>query len=161
TLAERFGSRSSAGGIAMHNVMGGIALALSLAVSVAAQPPTPDKPPVVDEKKVKSSLEGDYDIISGERDGKAIPEARIQGGFVRIADGMMIGIDKDRKNVFTTTYTLNTTETPWKIEMKTIRITKADATEVPQDMKANGLIKKEGGTLTVIYALPGGEEPTE
>ncbi len=73
----------------------------------------------------------------------------------------MIGIDKDHKNVFTTTYTLDTTKTPWKIEMKTIKITKSDATEVPQDMQAKGLIKKDGGTLTIIYALPGGEDPTE
>ena len=49
---------------------------LSLAV-VAADPPTPDgKPaPRADEKKGTVSLEGGYTIVSGEKAGKAIPEA--------------------------------------------------------------------------------------
>lgn len=141
--------------------LGGIVLAVGVTVSVMAQPPTPDKPPVADEKKAVATIEGTYTIVSGERDGKAIPGAEIQGAMVRFGDGKVVGTDKAKKEFFAATYTLDVTKKPWKIDMKTVAATKANTSEQPKELKANGLIKKEGDTLTIIYALPGGEDPTE
>jgi uncharacterized protein (TIGR03067 family) len=145
----------------MHALIGGMAVAIGLTIAVMAEPPTPDKPPVADEKKAIASLEGSYTIVSGERDRKAIPEAEIKGAMVRFGDGKVVGTDKDKKEFFAATYTLDATKKPWKIDMKTVAATKPDASERPKEMKASGLIKKEGDTLTLIYALPGGEDPTE
>jgi uncharacterized protein (TIGR03067 family) len=134
---------------------GGVAFALM------AEKPSPDKPPVPNEQKAVASLDGAYTIVSGERDGKAIPEAEIKDAVVRFTDGKVIGTDKSRKEFFAASYTVDATKKPWKIDMKTIAATKPGASEKPMEMKASGLVKKEGDTLTIIYALPGGETPTE
>jgi uncharacterized protein (TIGR03067 family) len=127
--------------------------ALSAAV-VSAEPPQPDgKPaPRVDEKKATASLEGGYTIVSGEKAGKAIPEAEIKGSIVRFTGDKILGTDKDKKEFFSATFTLDTSKTPWVIEM---------TSKQPKEAKATGLIKKEGDTITIVYALPGGEAPKE
>lgn len=125
--------------------------ALSLAVVTAAAP-TPDKPDVKDEKKAAASLEGGYTIVSGEKDGKAIPEERIKGSIVRFTGNQILGTDKDKKEFFSSTFTLDASKTPWVIDM---------TSKTPKEAMAMGLVKKEGDTITIIYALPGGEAPTE
>ena len=144
----------------MQAVLGGFAVAVGLTASILAAPPTPDNPPVADEQKAVAAIEGSYTIVSGERAGKAIPEVEIQGAIVRFGDGKVVGTDKQRKEFFAATYTLDATKKPWKIDMRTVAATKPDARERPKEMKASGLIKKDGDTLTLIYALPGGEDPT-
>lgn len=106
----------------------------------------------VDEKKAAVSLEGGYTIVSGEHDGKAIPEAEIKGSVVRFTGDKIVGTDKDKKEFFASNYTLDTTKTPWVITMKSTQ---------PKEATAVGLIKKDGDTITIIYALPGGEAPKE
>ena len=126
---------------------------LSLAV-VAAEPPTPDgKPaPRAAQKKDAASLEGGYTIVSGEKAGKAIPEGEIKGSIVRFTGDKILGTDKDKKEFFSATYTLDTSKTPWVINM---------TSKEPKEAKATGLVKKEGDTITIVYALPGGEAPKE
>lgn len=106
----------------------------------------------VDEKKATVSLEGGYTIVSGESDGKAIPEAEIKGSVVRFTGDKIVGTDKDKKEFFASSYTLDTTKNPWVINMKSTQ---------PKEATATGLIKKDGDTITIIYALPGGEAPKE
>ena len=127
------------------------ALALTVA---AADPPGPDGKPAqkVDAKKAAASLEGGYTIVSGEKAGKAIPEADIKGSIVRFTGDKILGTDKDKKEFFSATYTLDTSKAPWVINM---------TSKEPKEAKATGLVKKEGDTLTLIYALPGGEAPKE
>jgi len=136
----------------------GVALALA-----SADRPSPDKPPVVDEKQVAATLEGGYTIVSGERDGKPIPVDEIKGALVRITGGKIVGTDKDRKEFFAATYTVDATKKPWKIDMKSVAPAKAETTGggPKEPLTATGLVKKEGETLTLIYALPGGDAPTE
>lgn len=103
----------------------------------------------------KAPLEGGYTIVSGEKAGKAIPEAEIKGAIVKFTGDKILGTDKDKKEFFSATFTLDTSKTPWPIEM---------TSKNPKDgkeAKASGLIKKDGDTITVIYALPGGEAPKD
>jgi uncharacterized protein (TIGR03067 family) len=130
---------------------------LALALSVAAASPA-DKPPA-DEKTPAAALEGGYTIVSGERDGKPIPDAEIKGALVRFTGGKVVGTDKDRKEFFAASYTVDTTKKPWKIDMKTVPAKGGAGPKEPRT--ATGLVKKEGDTLTLIYALPGGDAPTE
>jgi len=105
-----------------------------------------------EEDKAAKSLEGGYTLVSGEKDGKPIPEERIKGGIVRFTGDKITGTDKDKKEFFAANYTLDTAKKPWVIQMKSTSPKEADAT---------GLVKKEGDTITIIYALPGGEAPKE
>lgn len=133
-----------------------------LALSATAAPP--DK--LTPEQKAQIApvpLEGGYTIVSGERDGKAIPEAEFKELIVRFTRNEMLGTGKDRKNLYGAEYTLDTTKTPWKIAMKTTPPAKPFpcGMELKEGMMATGLVKKENGILTLIYALPGGDTPTE
>jgi uncharacterized protein (TIGR03067 family) len=105
-----------------------------------------------EDKKAPKSLEGTYTLVSGEEDGKAVPEERIKGGIVRFTADKITGTDKDKKEFFAANYKLDATKTPWAITM---------TSTAPKAGDAPGLVKKEGDTLTVIYALPGGEAPKE
>lgn len=147
----------------MHTFLATSFFALALAFTAAAQPPKADPPPVPEEKTGATALDGGYTIVSGERDGKAIPEAEIKGAIVRFARGKVVGTDKDRKEFFAATYTLDVTKKPWKIDMTSVAPAVNDVNgNAPKDgVKATGLVKKDGQTLTLIYALPGGEAPTE
>ncbi len=109
--------------------------------------------PPADAKAIAAPLEGGYTIVSGERDGKAIPEERIKGSVVRFTAAAITGTDKDKKEFFACTFTLDKDKSPWVIRMKSTAPKAGD--------EAVGLIKIEGDTLTLIYALPGGDAPTE
>lgn len=105
-----------------------------------------------DEKKPALKLEGGYTLVKGEKDGEPIPAERIKGAIIRFTKDEVIGTDKDKKEIFVAKYKLDTSEKPWKILLKST---------APKEAKANGLIKKEGDTVVVIYALPGADDPTE
>jgi uncharacterized protein (TIGR03067 family) len=102
--------------------------------------------------KGNAKLDGGYTLVSGERDGKAIPEDRVKGSIVKFTGDKIVGTDKDKKEFFVSTYTLDTSSTPWKIKMKST---------TPKDGEAAGVIKKEGDTITIAYNLPGGTPPTD
>lgn len=75
---------------------------------------------------------------------------------MRIAKNAITTYDKDMKEVYVATYELDTSQEPWRIKMK--------ATLTPVNGKgtiAEGLIEKDGETVRLIYALPGGKSPTE
>ena len=101
---------------------------------------------------VPKGLEGGFTIVSGERDGKVIPPERISGSVVKFTADTILGTDKDKKEFFASKYTLDTSKTPWVINMKSTS---------PKDGEATGLIKRDGDTITIVYNLPGGAVPTE
>lgn len=105
-----------------------------------------------DEKKAAVLLEGEYTIVSAEEDGKATPPERVQGSIVRFTGNKIVGTDKDKKEFYAATFTLDTSKTPWVINMKST---------ATKEGTAVGLVKKDGETLTIIYALPGAEPPKE
>ena len=103
-------------------------------------------------RAVPSKLEGTYTIVSGEEGGKPIPEQRIKGSIVKFTADKITATDKDRKEFFAATYKLDTSKTPHRIMMKST---------TPKESETTGLVEKKGETMRIIYALPGGEEPTE
>ncbi|MBN9120273.1 MAG: TIGR03067 domain-containing protein [Planctomycetes bacterium] len=112
----------------------------------------PNEPPVSDPRRLPQIVEGGYTIASGERDGKPIPPAELKDAVVRITGGRVIGTDKDRNELLVAAYTLDTTKTPWAIELKLYGT---------QGITAPGIVKKEGYVLTMVFARPGGEAPKE
>jgi uncharacterized protein (TIGR03067 family) len=143
-------------------------LALGLAVTATAAPPdAPPKPvdptakPVVDVPKAPTAIDGAFTIVSGERDGAAIPAAEIKDGVVRFAEREIIGRDKNGTAFLAVTYTLDTTKTPWAVAMKAISPEEKEAAGAATPAAMSGLVKKDGMTVTLIYALPGGDAPTE
>jgi uncharacterized protein (TIGR03067 family) len=136
----------------MQVVFNGVVVALGMALATVAQKPSPDNVRPADEKKEAVKLDGTYTIVSGEEDGKAIPDERIKGAVVRFTGDAILGTDKDKKEFFSATYKLDSSKTPWVIDMTSKR---------PKEATATGLVKKDGDTLTIIYALPGGDAPKE
>jgi len=105
-----------------------------------------------------SDLIGGYTIVSGEKYGEKEPAERIEGTTVRIAEDAIVVLDKEKKEVYAQTYKIDTKSTPWKIILKS-KITPKN--EGSGEVEAKGLIEKKGDTVRLIYALPGGAEPTE
>jgi len=124
-----------------------------------------------------AKLVGTYTISSGEKDGKALPKEHFEGSLVKITDKTVVGTDKDKKEFYSATYTLDTSKTPWVITMteakKQEKKDDKDGKEEKKDVQtgradkpaeaasATGLVMVDGDTLTIIYALPGGKMPTE
>jgi uncharacterized protein (TIGR03067 family) len=104
------------------------------------------------EDKTATPLKGIYTIVKGEKDGKVIPTDRIKGSVVTFTEKKVYGTDKDRKEVFAATYTLDTSRTPWVIRMT--------GTMPKKGEKADGIVEVDGDTLRICYALPGGKKPT-
>lgn len=97
-------------------------------------------------------LDGTYTIVSGEKNGKPLPDDHFKGSVVKIANGKITGTDKDRKEFFACDFKLDSTQTPVQIKMKSTS---------PKEADAVGLVKKDPEMITIIYALPGGAVPTE
>ena len=133
-----------------------LALAATLVIAVGASPQPQAKK---NASGAPADLLGGYTIVGGEKYGEKEPAERIEGITVRIAEDAIIVLDKEKKEVYAQTYTIDSTSTPWKITMKSkiTPYTKKDG----EEMVARGLIEKDGDTVRLIYALPGGDVPTE
>lgn len=117
------------------------------------KPADPTEPVAVDPKlPVPPPIEGGYTVAAAERDGRPLPLADFKDAIVRLVGGRMIGTDRDRREFLVATYVLDDKKAPWALDMKLLTA-KTDAVQ--------GLAKKDGAVLTVIYALPGGPTPTE
>jgi uncharacterized protein (TIGR03067 family) len=107
----------------------------------------------VADDKAAPKLVGGYTLVSGESGGKAIPAEKIAGATVRFTADKIVTTDKDKREIYVASYTLDTSKTPHVIRMKS---------EVPKDgSEATGIIKKEGDTVTLAYTVRGGEPPAE
>ncbi len=132
-----------------------LALAASLSISTQAQ----ESKTKTNKSGAPADLIGAYTIIAGEKYGQKEPEERIVGTTVRFAEDGIVVLDKEKKEVYAQTYKIDATTTPWTIVMKS-KIT--PYTEKGQgETVAKGLIEKDGDTVKLIYAVPGGEMPTE
>jgi uncharacterized protein (TIGR03067 family) len=101
-----------------------------------------------------ADLVGGYALVSGEKFGDPEPEERIKETTVRFTEDRIVVTDKDKEEVYGSTYTLDTATNPCRITM----ISKLATSE---GQIAKGLIEKKGDTIRLIYALPGGEEPAD
>lgn len=101
----------------------------------------------------KPDLVGTYMIVSGERDGKAIPDEEIKDSVVTFTRDRILGVDKDRNQFFSATYRVESAGDPIRISMTSVKPVEGE--------KATGLIKASGDQLTICYNLPGGKPPTD
>lgn len=130
----------------------------------AQQPPTRDGGKVAPKDKA-GKLEGSYTIVSGERAGKALPKADFDGSTVTFTDKKVMGTDKSKSEFFSASYTVDKSKTPWVISMTDAKAMGHDGDKEKykkdQGASATGLIKQDGDTVTLVYALPGGKAPTD
>ena len=136
----------------------GLAALLSLG-SLAFATDDDDKPKVKNDAHAPESLIGAYTVESGEKFGEKEPKERIEGTTVRFAEDAIVVLDKDKKEVYAQTYKIDSSKMPWTIVMKS-KITPYTKGK-DEETVAKGLIEKDGDTVKLIYALPGGETPTE
>src|SRR5687767_10201773 len=106
-----------------------------------------------DKKESIPKLDGTYTIVSGEKDGQAIPEERIKGSVITFKGDRITGTDKDKKEFFAATFQVDTSVKPYKIMMT--------STAPNKDEQAAGIIEVDGDSIRLCYALPGGQVPTE
>jgi uncharacterized protein (TIGR03067 family) len=125
-----------------------LSLALTSATGQDKKPPVPP-----DEKKDAQGVEGTFMIVSGELNGMPVPGDKYKGSVVVFTKDKVMGTDKDKKEFFASTYAIDRTKTPWAIKMT--------STSPKPGMDAPGLIEVKDDTVRIIYALPGGEPPTE
>ena len=102
----------------------------------------------------KPKLDGQHQIIAGERDGKALAEADIKGTTFRFTGDKVVGATKDGTEFLAADYTLDDAKTPCVIVMKLTA-----GTDKGKELK--GLVERTGDTIRIIYAGPGAEAPTE
>jgi uncharacterized protein (TIGR03067 family) len=105
----------------------------------------------------KESLVGRYTITSGEKEGSKEPEERIKGTTVTFTKDTVIVADKDKKEIYSASYELDTKTTPCQITM-------TSKVEGSAGETARGLIqqdKDDDNVVRLIYALPTGEIPKE
>ncbi len=106
----------------------------------------------VDKIHSPDALVGRYVLVSGEKYGLKETEERIKGTIVVFTKDSVVVADKDRKEIYSASYTLKTTTNPCDITM-------TSRAESAAGQIARGLIQKEGNQLRLIYALPTGEIP--
>jgi uncharacterized protein (TIGR03067 family) len=100
-----------------------------------------------------SKLAGTYRFVSGAKHGGEASAEDLATSKVSITAKEIIATNGENQRTYVATYTLDTSKTPWRITMESL---------VPTiGAKAEGLVSLEGDTLKLIYALPGGETPTE
>src|SRR5436305_2174801 len=101
----------------------------------------------------QARLVGTYAIVAGEKGGRPEADERIKGTTVRITADRIVVTDSNTKETFAATYKVDTGKKPWAITMtSTLPPSKGET--------ARGLIERNGDTVRLIYALPGGEAPT-
>lgn len=108
------------------------------------------------EKKGKplssKSLVGSYVIIGGERAGKPLPKEDV-GNLVVFTKNTIVVHDKDKKETYSAKYHLHADDDPVTIHMTSVKPEKGK--------RVNGIIKRDGDVVTLVYAQPGGKAPTE
>ena len=109
-----------------------------------------------DDKKTDMTAEklvGTYQIVKGEEYGGKPPKEDVTKVTVKFTKDRITAFDGNNKELYVQTYKLDPSKKPMGIMMTNVKPS--------EGMKAKGLIEVEGDTLKLIYALPGGEMPTE
>lgn len=124
------------------------AVLATAAITVAADTPS--------EKKACESEKfiGTYRIVSGEKDGEAIPKERLREIKVVIRKEAILTYDREDNVLYAASYTLTPAEKACHIAMKSTR-------PPGEGVSASGLLGEVEGRVKLIYALPDGEAPRE
>ena len=122
---------------------------LAFAVSAAAQTPPPATTPKPSAPDL--AFDGRYTIVTGERDGRPVPDEKLVGKTIRIEKDRIVGVDAANKEFLDATFTVDGTRTPALLKMKSV---------LPVAGETTGLIEKTGDTVRIVYAAPGSPPPT-
>jgi uncharacterized protein (TIGR03067 family) len=101
-------------------------------------------------KKDQDQLQGDWSLVSGQRDGQDIPEDFAKS-LKRNVKGNMTTVTRDGEPLAKGSFTLDPTKKPKTIDIKVEGM----------DMPVHGIYELEGDTLKICYAAPGEERPKE
>ncbi len=104
------------------------------------------------EDKGLADYTGTYTIVRGEEGGKDVSEAHLNA-TVRITKEEFQLFDDQDEEQYAISYEVTNEKQPHKLQMKIVRSTMADAV----GSTASGMIKKDGDTVTVLYAY--GDSP--
>jgi uncharacterized protein (TIGR03067 family) len=88
-----------------------------------------------------------------EKDGREETAASLKGKQVRITRDTITWYDQDRKTEMAARYEVNTSRTPWQVEMT---CTEGEH----KGKKVKGIMQLEGDTLRICYAKPDKDAPT-
>jgi len=102
----------------------------------------------------KPKLEGQHQIIAGERNGQPLAEATFKGATFRFTANKLVGANKDASEFLVAEYTLDATKTPCLITIKPTA-----GTDKGKEM--HGLIERKDDQIRLVYAGPDGPKPTE
>lgn len=110
---------------------------------------------VADDKSAdgKTKLDGKYEVVSGERDGKPMSDQDVKGSVVTIAGDKITGVDGGGKEFLRVTFTCDETKKPAAITMK--------GAGSADGKTYSGLCEKTADGIKVVYNMEGGEAPTE
>ena len=103
-----------------------------------------------------ASLQGEFKFVSGEDDGKPVPDEHIKDSLVRITEDTITAVDKDNNDIYVAKYRLDTAKKPWVIMMTTVAGPRGNKGE-----KASGIVHVDGEEVKLAYAPEGGTVPTE
>lgn len=101
-------------------------------------------------------LVGSYRIVEAQKHGLKTPKEKIDGMIVRFTEDTIVGTDKDKQDVYSASFKLDTSKSPAVIVM-TSTLPNSKGTV------AHGLVEQDGETVRLIYTLPkelgGGDAP--
>lgn len=112
-----------------------------------------------DRDEIMKKFTGRWEIDGGVNQGVDVPEERLDGTYTVITAKSIITYDRDQKETYKATYTLNTETDPIQIDMV--------AQLEGKGTKSLGIIKFEWLDLdgedefTLAYSLKPGERPTK
>lgn len=102
-------------------------------------------------------LVGLYDIISGEKYGVEDPKENYEGSTVRFTEDRVVVVDKEEKEVYGASYTLEAGE---RDDGATVIKMVSKLAQNEGDV-SYGLIDKNDDRVRLIYALPGAMRPSD
>jgi uncharacterized protein (TIGR03067 family) len=118
-----------------------------------AMAPLGDAP--VSPEDAATAVEGSYKIVSSEKNGQPTPKEEIDGMVVTFTKDKILTIDRDKKEVYSATYKIDSTQKPAMITM-------VSTMEQFKGATAKGLVEIGKDKVKLIYTLPDGKiMPTE
>jgi uncharacterized protein (TIGR03067 family) len=90
---------------------------------------------------------------AGEHNGQKLPDNMVEGTTFRVNGDKLVAATKDGKEFINAVYVLNAEKKPCEITLK--------LTGSNEGKSLEGLVERKGDEVKIIYALLGGEKPTE
>jgi uncharacterized protein (TIGR03067 family) len=124
-------------------------LAMAMAVSfLAAADGVPDAA-----KKEMELLEGEWSMVSGERDGTVVPKSLVKD-FKRVAQGGVTTVTLKGQLYSKSSFTLDPSTRPKNIDYVVLE-------GKDKGKKLLGIYERDGDKVTFCFAAPGKERPTD